>query len=532
MSVPTGIPVLDDMVDGGIPDQRAILLLGGPGTGKTTLAMQYLQEGIDRDEDCLFVSTEQTPDELRQSFAPFDFDLDHDQLAIKTIHATTGSTIEEGDEQLVIDSLTGAHGSEGSQESEPAPLIEGGQTMRFGPYSREFSGRNLQEVIAEFGPCDRVVFDSVSGLEVMAENQHVFRRSVLDFIRLFSDRFGATTLLTAEETERSRGGPNGSAGMLQFNTHGVIRLWREQVEGHYHRFIRVEKMRGVDHDTHAFELEFSRRGVHVGPESRTQGSVFIGHDSLTTGINGLDQLCGGGLIEGGTALLNHDGRANVIMMVANTIIESIRDENAVVLLPPASLEPAHLEKFLVERVGGISELLADDRLFVLDLGGAWEAFDENVFGIRDYERTIRGIFGGLQMLVSWKMKRIFSQMNDRRGDRPALAVVFTDSMLQEFSPVEVRQMHQWAKKNLFVPEDTVLFVQNPGVMDRSLAEFFVLDAQQLLRTWIHDNGLQYIKLEKSPTGRLGNSMLVEHVDYPPYVRVQRSDSDGQRGDSP
>lgn len=130
--------------------------------------------------------------------------------------------------------------------------------------------------------------------------------------------------------------------------------------------------------------------------------------------------------------------------------------------------------------------------------------------------------GGLNMLVSWKMKRIFKQINERRAGRPALSVVYTEAMLQEFSPNEVRQLHQWAKKNLFVPKDTVLFVQNPDVMDQTLSEYFVLDAQQVIKTWIHENGLQYVKLEKSPMGQLSSSKLVEHVDYPPYVRVQRT----------
>lgn len=527
MATPTGVPVLDDMINGGLPDHRSTLIIGGPGSGKSTLAMQFLQEGLDRDEDCLFISTEQTPAELRESFAPYDFDIDHDQLRIETIHATVGSTIEHEGDQLVIDSLTGHQPAESDPDADTQTAGPGNSLTEFGPYSREFSSRDLQEVIAGFGPCDRVVFDSISGLEVMAENTRVFRRSVLDFIRLFTDQFEATTLFTAEEPTTPDGGTH-SASMLRFNTHGVIRLWREHVAGFYHRFIQVEKMRGVDHATQAFEMEFSPQGVHIVPESRTQTADVTGLTALSTGISGLDHLCGGGYIEGGTALLEHDGRANVNTIVVNAIIESIRNDNAVVLLPPPSLEPDHLETFLVERVGSLEDLLADDRLFVLDLSGTWGMFEKNVFGIKDYERTLRQMLGGLNSLVAWKMKRIFAQMNSRRQDRPALAIVFTEAMLQEFSPAEVRQMHQWAKKNLFISADTVLFVQNPAVMEESLSEFFVLDAQQMLNTWIHDNGLQYVNLEKSPIGGLGSSMLVEHVDYPPYVRVQRANHNTNR----
>ncbi len=521
MPAPTGVSVLDGMLNGGLPDNRVTLLIGGPGSGKTTLAMQYLIEGLERGERCLFVSTEQTPSELRDSFAPYNFDLDHELLTIKTIHATSGRTIEQEAEEprMVLGSLVD---EERYDEADEFP--EDHSAAAFGRYRTPFTGEGIQDALLEHGPCDRVVFDSISGLEVMADDPRVYRRSVLDIIRLFTDGFGATTLFTAEEPADGRDDFVGSGGMLQFNTHGVIELSREQVDGDFHRFIQVQKMRGVDHATQAFELEFHYEGVHVVPESRTPSSTLVPNETLSTGINGLDRLCGGGLIAGGTALLDHDGRASVYPVVANILIESIRRGQAIVLLPPSSLEPSHLDALVAERVGSVRELLAADRLFVLDLGGSWDEYGYNVFAISDFERGLRQMFGGLSTLVSWKMKRIFKRINQRRSGQTALSVVFTEAMLQEFSPNEVRQLHQWAKKNLFVPNDTVLFVQNPAVMDESLSENFVLDAQQMLRTWIHENGLQYLKLEKSPTGQLGSSKLLEHVDYPPYIRVQRSRS--------
>lgn len=529
MPTPTGVSVLDDMLNGGLPDNRAVLFIGGPGTGKSTLAMQFLQEGLERDERCLFISTEQTPGELRDSFAPYNFDLDHEMLEVNTIHARPGVTLEEEGSQMVLDTLSDMEvSSEGIAEEggfgQLASHSDG--PKQFGRFRTPFTTEEIQENLGRFGPCDRVVFDSISGLEVLTEDTQIYRRCILDFIRLFTDQFGATTVFTAEEAGHPRDGPFRPSGMLQFNTHGVIQLWREQVNGDYHRFVQIKKMRGVDHATQSYEMEFDPQGVHLVPENRTAASTISSDEALRTGISGLDHLCGGGFIEGGTALLDHDGRASVNPIVGNMIVESVRADQSIVLLPPSSLEPTHLDTLIAERVGSVRELLENDRLFVLDLSGSWDAFSYNVFSISDYERVVRRMFGGLNTLVSWKMKRIFKRINARRSGRPALSVVFTEAMLQEFSPNEVRQLHQWAKKNLFVPTDTVLFVQNPAVMDETLSEIFVLDAQQLLRTWIHENGLQYIKLEKSPTGQLGSSRLVEHVDYPPYVRVQRTRSTG------
>ena len=509
MPTSTGISVLDEMLNGGLPENRATLLIGGPGTGKTTLAMQYLQDGLERNESCLFVSTEQTPDELRDSFAPYDFDIDHDNLTIETIHATPGETIESEEPILALDSL-GKDGQSGSA---------GGS---FGGYSQPFESREIIEHLGRYRSCDRVVFDSISGLEAMTDNPQVFRRYFMDFIRLFTVEFEATTLFTAEETNHAVSVGSAASGMLQFNTHGVIRLWREEISGDYHRFIQVQKMRGVAHATKAYEMEFDAQGVHVVPEKRTPSSSVIQYDPLPTGISGLDDLCGGGLIRGGTALLEHDGRATVNQLVTNVFIEAVRNDQAIVLLPPSNLEPARLNALIAERIGSLEELLDNDQLFVLDLVGNWAEFDYNVFSITDRQRFLRDLFGGMEFLMSWQMKRIFRTMNHRRGERPAVIITYTDAMLQELTPKEIRQMHQWGKKKLFYPEDTVLFVQNPKVMETQLSEFFVLDSQQVLRTWMHDRGLQYVKLAKSPMGDLGGSKLVKHVDYPPYVRVQRT----------
>ncbi len=520
MPVPTGIPALDNILDGGFPTNRTVLLFGGPGTGKSTLAMQFLQAGLERDERCLFVSTEQTPKELRDSLAPFEFDLDHDRLSVTSIHATPGYTIENNDEEILTLDTLGERATgepeEGLEDTDVAGDGFGGGEGLYG-FRAPFSSTYVKEFLDQHAPCDRVVFDSISGLAPMADDDHRFRRAVLDLVRLFTDRFGATTVFTAEA-----GVPGIASGeSLQYNTHGVIELSRDLVDGDYHRFIQVQKMRGVDHETRPFEMEFDAEGVHVSPVERKRSDTFVQHDLLSTGISGLDHLCGDGLIRGGTALLEHDGRADVDALVTNAIIEGLRSDQAIVLLPPSGLSPERLNRMISERVAPIEELLETDQLFVLDLVGGWQAFDYNVFTIKDYEQFIRRLVGDLKALLSWKMKRIFGTMNDRRGDQSAVAVVFTEAMLQEFSPDDVRQMYYWARKNLFVPDDTVLFVQNPGVMEETLAEFFVYDAQQMLKTWLHDNGLQYIKLEKSPVGHLGTTKLVEHVDYPPYVRVQR-----------
>ncbi|MCJ7429336.1 MAG: RAD55 family ATPase, partial [Candidatus Nanohaloarchaeota archaeon QJJ-5] len=72
-----GDPILNRMLNGGIPSNRTTLITGAAGTGKSTLAMQFLQEGLQNGEDCLYISTEQTPAEIQDAFSDFSFNLDH-----------------------------------------------------------------------------------------------------------------------------------------------------------------------------------------------------------------------------------------------------------------------------------------------------------------------------------------------------------------------------------------------------------------------------------------------------------------------
>lgn len=80
MSVPikrisTGIPGLDESIEGGIPKGFSVIVTGPPGTGKSTFCMQYLMEGVKKDEKCIFFSFEERVEQLVQHFMRFGWDI-------------------------------------------------------------------------------------------------------------------------------------------------------------------------------------------------------------------------------------------------------------------------------------------------------------------------------------------------------------------------------------------------------------------------------------------------------------------------
>ncbi|MFB6160645.1 MAG: RAD55 family ATPase [Haloferacaceae archaeon] len=490
-NVSTGDPVLDGMLRGGLPANRAVLVAGGPGTGKSTLGMQFLQAGLAKGETALYVSTEQTIEELRDSFRPFSFDVDHENLAYASVHASPGRTIESGERELTLQTL----GDDGEI------LGEG--------FSPPFTGEYVMEYLDRYAPRDRIVFDSVSGLSAITEREEQYRRTVLDLIRQFTDEFDATTLFTAED----HGTDGDGSTMLRFTTHGVIELHRERVDGDPHNYLEVLKMRGVDHDRRTVETEFTDDGLRVAPKRRSQPPALKDHAHRPVGIDGLDALCGGGLVQGTGVVLQHDGRANLSALFSALLADAVETDHVVTLVPTIGLRQGRIESILEGHSHDVDDLLADGRLQVVDVIGAWDRTLDNVFGPRETAAEFTNLLADL----------------DDRADGPRFSVVNGDAISHVLGADGAREVRYFQESRLLQRSDTLLYVLNPSVVEERVAEFHKDVAEQVLDTRITDSGLQYLTLRKSPCGFVGSTSLVEYIDEPPYIRVQAPPRDRRDG---
>jgi KaiC/GvpD/RAD55 family RecA-like ATPase len=464
-----------------------MLVTGGPGTGKSTLAMQFLQQGLSAGDTCLFVSTEQKPPELRDTFAPFDFDLNHDDLTITSIHARPGRTIESDEDELTIETL------------------EGEQSLGEG-FSAPFTSKYVSKVIEKNGPADRIVIDSVSGLEAMSDNSAALRRAVLDLIHLFTDSFEATSVLVSEE-DLTPETASPTLDELQYAVHGVIRLWLEPVRNDLHRYLQVRKVRGINHDMRAYEITFSDQGVQIIPRQRAVPAPFVSDENtMSTGISGLDTLLGGGFIRGETAVLQHDGRANVKPLMAAIVTQTLDIEgSAVVFVPEASSRPEKVHRLFAGQIDDVRSALEENRLFVVDMINPQDTDYDNIFGVDPDQ-------GGIEYLLQL--------IDERRGDRPLVTLMNTEAPARTLGEEQVTALHEWQEANLLTDENLTIYQHNPETMTNGLHEFIAKNAEKVLEIWVHKNGLQYVTLEKSPTGYLGSTLLVDYFDEEPYIRVQ------------
>ena len=261
----TGIAGLDEILGGGLPPNHLYLIEGEPGTGKTTLALQFLLAGAESGARGLYVTLSESRAELTQ---------------VATSHGWSLATVD------VFELAAGESGSldESYTLFHPAE-IELQETMSAVFQSVERSGATL------------VVLDSLSEMRLLARDPLRFRRQILALKQYFAAR-DCTVLMLDDKTA-----PEGDL-QLQSLAHGVLALEHvAQDYGAERRRLQVVKLRGLRFRGGYHDFRIRTGGLAVFPRLRVDHRGDAGTLPLvTSGSAAMDQLLGGG-VHGGTSLL-------------------------------------------------------------------------------------------------------------------------------------------------------------------------------------------------------------------------------------
>jgi circadian clock protein KaiC len=263
---PSGIQGLDEITGGGLPRGRPTLVCGGPGCGKTLMAMEFLVRGaLDWKEPGVFLAFEETGEELAENVRSLGFDLDH--LTAR--------------KKLVVDHISVQRGE----------LEENGEYDLGGLFIR------LAYAIDSIG-ARRVVLDTIENLFGGLTNQAILRAELRRLFRWLKDK-GVTAVITAERGE----GTLTRQGLEEYVSDCVILLdhrVRDQVST---RRLRVVKYRGTSHGTNEYPFLIDDTGFQVLPITSIAVEHKASGERLSTGVAGLDEMLGGAGVYRGSSVL-------------------------------------------------------------------------------------------------------------------------------------------------------------------------------------------------------------------------------------
>jgi circadian clock protein KaiC len=265
--ISTGSAGLDDILNGGFDPYRMYLYEGNPGTGKTTLAMQFMLEGVRQGESVLYIALSESRRELSLVARRHGWSLD----GIQVFELVSAESVLDPERELTV-----LHPAE----------MELSETTRL-----------ILDKVEALNP-SRVVLDSLSELRLLAQGALRYRRQVLALKHFFASRRCTVVLLddvAAREDDLQ----------LHSISHGVIAMEQLAVEyGAQRRRLRVLKMRGIDFRGGYHDFKIIKGGLEIYPRLvAAEHHKSFGEGRILSGNAELDQLVGGGLDRGTNALL-------------------------------------------------------------------------------------------------------------------------------------------------------------------------------------------------------------------------------------
>jgi circadian clock protein KaiC len=470
--VSSGIKGLDHILDGGFAKGATVIVEGLPGTGKTTLGMQFLYHGaVHEGESGIYITFEELPEQIYSDMLQFGWD-------IRQLEA-------EGKLRVLCIS--------------PDVLME-----------QMIEPNGLFEQIIGQMDCKRIVIDSISLFKYILAFAQSIRPSMYR-LRNILRKFSLTALLIREQTEDEGTHPP----FENYVFDGVIRLeLKAQMEAFRIRTLEVMKMRGrkIHEGEHAYRI--TKDGIYLIPARSMIVDVVnqLRNEYTPTGIDKLDEVLGGGIVSGTINLLDTNSKANYTYLVGSIISKRFHlGENVIAMF--SSLNTAH----------AVIELMKSYDVYLEET-----IQRKGLYFIEHYNRTYPEMYVPFVMdasqLSNEKYKEwLFEQLNElieRRKDIKEKWFLYYDlnTIIAERGKNYLTKC--FAEETAFMRRlgITVVILCNFAEIGDETASYLQRTVNGVIRTWV-DGSYQYIQVIKSASGTISEPLIVENIHEKPYIRL-------------
>ena len=285
----TAIEGFDEITHGGIPIGRTTLVSGTSGTGKTLLAVQFLYHGIKYfDYPGIFITFEESPEDIIQNAHSFGWNLQ--------------SLVDSG-KLFILDASPDPEGQEIVGNFDLSALIE-----------------RIQYAIKKY-KAKLVSIDSVTAVFQQYDAASVVRREIFRLVARLK-QLKVTSIMTTERIEEY--GPVARFGVEEFVSDNVV-IVRNVLEGERRRrTTEILKLRGTTHMKGEYPFTITNDGINIFPLGAMRLTQRSSNVRISSGVNTLDELCGGGFFKDSIILATGATGTGKTLLVSKFIEEGCR----------------------------------------------------------------------------------------------------------------------------------------------------------------------------------------------------------------
>ncbi|MDL4843209.1 ATPase domain-containing protein [Aquibacillus rhizosphaerae] len=459
----TGISGLNTLLNGGYPESSSILLEGPPGSGKTTVGVQFLMDGAKQNQPGVYLSFEESPEQIYSNMEAFGWNLrEYEEKGLLRIVGVTP--------EIFYDDLLSTEGI-------------------------------FEHLVEDIG-CKRLVLDSLSLLKYLFNEDVMKCRNRIYTFRNILRKKNITALIINEE--------NKTETFEQYVFDGVIKLSHKRLLDDYlQRTLEITKMRGTSFLQGEHIYRFMTGGIHLILKNRMVKNALRTDNIIPTGVPDLDNMLEGGIPKGEVFTLDIDSKSNHKLIVIALIASQLRNNGKVFLQLPDDISYNELALVLEKYNFDLYSLLKERVLVIMDQFNRMIQTEMEPFVVKvdelneeeymDYikDTLFHCLLEQKKINDNWIIIYDINSSLNLRGEK------FVKSMLPVVTSL-TRSL-----------ELTSIRICNTSEIKREIGELTYRKSTGVFKMW-SDEKYQYIKLAKSPHGHTTQPYIIEPSNKTPF----------------